>query len=142
MTCTALKDVENKHALLQWTIWEKRVIKLSPIVYASGLGGTLSRNGHCSRIHGPTLIPSCQENCDYGRRVPPRWPCDALYQQKLALTSPISFSRSVGTVRWRTKDTDLLLLLAYLHAYSYGISASSSWFVCLYDDNVEWLEEK
>jgi hypothetical protein len=35
------------------------------------------------------------ENSEYGREDPLRWPRDTLYPQKLALTSPISGSRSV-----------------------------------------------
>jgi hypothetical protein len=38
------------------------------------------------------------------RRDPLRWPRDALYPQKLALTSPTSGGRSVGIVRVRTKS--------------------------------------
>jgi hypothetical protein len=34
MTCTAFKDAENKRAILQRAIWEKRVIRLRPTVYA------------------------------------------------------------------------------------------------------------
>jgi hypothetical protein len=39
------------------------------------------------------------------------WPCDTLYLQKLALTSPISGGRSVGIVRLRTKATEFGLVL-------------------------------
>jgi hypothetical protein len=37
---------------------------------------------------------------------PLRWPRNTLYPQKLALTSPTSGGRSVGTVRSRTKTTE------------------------------------
>jgi hypothetical protein len=37
-----------------------------------------------------------QENREYGRRDPSRWPRGTLYLQKLALTSPTSGDRSVG----------------------------------------------
>jgi hypothetical protein len=43
-----------------------------------------------------------------GRGNPLRWPCDTLYQLKLALTSPAGCGRSVGIVRLRTKTTELL----------------------------------
>jgi hypothetical protein len=44
------------------------------------------------------------ENRDYGRRDP-----SPLYPQKLALTSPTSGGHSVGTVRSRTKATELMV---------------------------------
>jgi hypothetical protein len=40
-----------------------------------------------------------------------RWPRNTLYSQKLALTSPISGSRSVGIVRSRTKATEFSLVI-------------------------------
>jgi hypothetical protein len=43
---------------------------------------------------------------EYGRGDPSRWPCDALYPQKLALTSLTSGGRSVGIVRLRTQATE------------------------------------
>jgi hypothetical protein len=43
------------------------------------------------------------ENRINGRRDPLRWPCDKLYPQKLALTSPACGRRSVGIVCLRTK---------------------------------------
>jgi hypothetical protein len=39
-----------------------------------------------------------------------RWPCDILYQQKLALTSPIRCDRSVGIVRLLNKATEFSLV--------------------------------
>jgi hypothetical protein len=45
---------------------------------------------------------------EYGRRDPLRWPCDTLYPQKVAATSPTSGGRSVAIVRSRTKTTDFL----------------------------------
>jgi hypothetical protein len=55
------------------------------------------------------LVTSGLENRDYGRResaaLTMRHP---LYLQKLALTSPTSGGRSVGIVRSRTKDTELV----------------------------------
>jgi hypothetical protein len=46
---------------------------------------------------------SGQENRINGHGDPLRWPHDALYPQKLALTSPTIGGRSVGIVRLRTK---------------------------------------
>jgi hypothetical protein len=46
------------------------------------------------------------ESREYGRRDPSRWPRGTLYPQKLALTSPISGSRSVGIVRSLTQATE------------------------------------
>jgi hypothetical protein len=40
-----------------------------------------------------------------------RWPRNTLYQQRLALTSPTSGGRSVGTVRLRTTATEFSLVL-------------------------------
>jgi hypothetical protein len=39
------------------------------------------------------------ENRECGLRDPSRWPCDTLYPQKMALTSPTSGGRSVDIVR-------------------------------------------
>jgi hypothetical protein len=47
------------------------------------------------------------ENREYGRRDPSRWQRGTLYPQKLAITSSTSGGRSVGTVRSRTKATEL-----------------------------------
>jgi hypothetical protein len=52
---------------------------------------------------------SCLEIREYCRRDPSRWPRGTLYPQKLALTSSISGSRSVGIVRSRTQVTRLVL---------------------------------
>jgi hypothetical protein len=51
---------------------------------------------------------SGQENLTNDRGDPLRWPRDTLYQQKLALISPISGGRSVGIVRLRTKGHGIL----------------------------------
>jgi hypothetical protein len=40
------------------------------------------------------------------------WPCNTLYLQKLALTSPTSGGRLVGIVRLRTKATEFSLVMA------------------------------
>jgi hypothetical protein len=46
------------------------------------------------------------ENLEYGRRDPSRWPRGTLCPQKLALTSPTSGGRSVGTVLSRIQATE------------------------------------
>jgi hypothetical protein len=45
------------------------------------------------------------ENREYGPGNPSRWLRGSLYPQKLTLTSPTSFSRSIGIVRSRTQAT-------------------------------------
>jgi hypothetical protein len=63
---------------------------------------------------------SRQENWEYDRKDPSRWPRGTLYPQKLALASPISGGRSVGIVRSRTQATELVcffvVTLESLHA--------------------------
>jgi hypothetical protein len=51
------------------------------------------------------------DNRDYGRRDPPRNHATPLYPQKLALTSPTRGGLSIGTVRLRSKATELLLVI-------------------------------
>jgi hypothetical protein len=46
------------------------------------------------------------ESREYGRRNPPRWLSDILYQKKSALTSLTSGGRSVGMVRSWTQATE------------------------------------
>jgi hypothetical protein len=57
---------------------------------------------------------SCPENREYGRRDSTRWPRGTLYPQKLAITSPTSGCRPVGTVRSRTQSMFFLLLILML----------------------------
>jgi hypothetical protein len=54
---------------------------------------------------------SCLEIRDYGRRDPSHWPCDTLYPQKLAQTSPTSSCRSVGIVLSWTQAMDFFLMI-------------------------------
>jgi hypothetical protein len=44
------------------------------------------------------------------------WPCNTLYSQKLALTSPTGGGRSVGIVCLWTKATELFFFHAMHHA--------------------------
>jgi hypothetical protein len=73
-------------------------------------------------------------------RDPSRWPRGTLYPQKLVLTSLISGGRSVGIVRWRTKATELLLLLVIIHSDSLeGGSARRKASICTHDNtNTEY----
>jgi hypothetical protein len=56
------------------------------------------------------------------------WPCDNLYPQKLALTSPRSGGRSVGIVRSRTQATECFVLLNTLVFVLYQLHAEYSLF--------------
>jgi hypothetical protein len=47
------------------------------------------------------------ESREYGRRDPLRWPRGTLYPQKLALSLPTSWGRSVNIVWLRTQATEL-----------------------------------
>jgi hypothetical protein len=51
------------------------------------------------------------ENREYGRRDPSRRPPGTLYPQQLALTSPTSGGRSVGTVYSRTQAMEFSFLV-------------------------------
>jgi hypothetical protein len=73
-------------------------LKLGPLSLVSTTEELLKRK----------IIGSGLENRDYGRRDLPRWTRDTVYPQNLALTSPTSFSRSVGIVRSRTQATEIL----------------------------------
>jgi hypothetical protein len=67
--------------------------------------GPLSLVSTTEELLGWKRSGSGLESREYGRRDPSRWLRDTLYPQKLALTSPISGSRSVGIVRSRTEAT-------------------------------------
>jgi hypothetical protein len=58
---------------------------------------------------------SCLEIREYGCRDPSCWPCGTLYPQELALDSPTSGDRTVGTVRSRTQATEFSSVLVVLH---------------------------
>jgi hypothetical protein len=72
--------------------WELVGPERSPLSFVSTTEELLER-----KISG-----SCLENREYCRRDPLCWPRNTIYQQKLALTSPTSDSRSVCIVRSRT----------------------------------------
>jgi hypothetical protein len=80
--------------------WEIMGLEQRPLSLVSTTEELLGRNSRGSGL----------ENREYGRGDPLRWPRDTLYPQKLALTSPTSCGRSVGTVRLRAKTTEFFLL--------------------------------
>jgi hypothetical protein len=75
----------------------------------------------------------CRKSKINGRGDPLRWPCNTLYLQKLALTSPTGGGRSVGIVCLRTKVTEFSLLFYYHHHHSDVINCLVlySYFVCV-----------
>jgi hypothetical protein len=76
-------------------------LERGPLSLVSTIEEQLGRNSSGSGL----------ENREYGRRNPLRWPCDTLYQQKLALTSPTSDGHSVGIVRLLTMATKFVLYI-------------------------------
>jgi hypothetical protein len=64
---------------------------------------------------------SCLEIGEYNRRDTSRWPRGTLYPQKLAITSPISGSRSVGVVRSRTQTMGFVVLFESVMLYIEGV---------------------
>jgi hypothetical protein len=72
------------------------------------LWSSLLRKFRHSVISCVFVSSSSQENREYGRIGPSRWPRDTLYSQKLALIWETSGGRSVGIVRSRTKATELV----------------------------------
>jgi hypothetical protein len=71
--------------------------------------GPLSLVSITEELLGRNSSGSGLENREYGCGDLLCWPRDALYPQKLALTSLISGGHSVGIVRLRTKSTELVL---------------------------------
>jgi hypothetical protein len=69
------------------------------------------------------------ENREYGRMDQSRWPCDNLYPQKFALTSPTRGGRSEGIVRSRTQATEFFLysLVEALRYKSEGRGFETRW---------------
>jgi hypothetical protein len=59
--------------------------------------GALSLVSTSEELLGRNSSSSGLENREYGHWDPVCWPHDALYPQKLALTSPTSGGRSVGS---------------------------------------------
>jgi hypothetical protein len=57
----------------------------------------------------------CLENREYGCRDPSRWPRDALYPQKLAITSLKSGGSSVGIISSRTQTMEFFFSVYGAH---------------------------
>jgi hypothetical protein len=76
--------------------WEVVGLERSPLSLVGTIEGLLGRISNGSGL----------ESREYGHGDLLRWPRNILYPQKLALISPTSGGRSVGTVRSRTKATE------------------------------------
>jgi hypothetical protein len=83
--------------------WELVGLERGPLSLVSTIEEMLGR-----KSNGPSL-----ENREYFRRDPSRSSRDTFYLQTLALTSLTSGGRSVGTLRSRTKATELLLAIIF-----------------------------
>jgi hypothetical protein len=79
-----------------YIFWEVVGLERGPLSLVSTIEELLGRNNSGSGL----------ETREYGRGYPLRLPRNTLYPQNLALTSPTSWGRSVGIVRFRTKATE------------------------------------
>jgi hypothetical protein len=82
-------------------------LERGPLSLVSTIEELLGRKGSVSGL----------ESREYGRRDPSRWPRGTLYPQKLALTTPTSGGRLVGTVRSLTKATEFYFLRSKFLSY-------------------------
>jgi hypothetical protein len=98
--------------------------------------------GYRISIHSPqvqlrsyleeTEVAPGLENREHSRRDPLCWPCDTLYPQKLALTSPTSVGRLVDTVRSRTQATEFVdeegksRIVAFTHQWR-NVEVENAW---------------
>jgi hypothetical protein len=85
---------------LYQVFWEVVGLERGPLSLVSTIEELLVR-----KLSGSGL-----ESREYGHTDPFRWPRSTLYPQKLALTSPTSGGRSVGTVRSRIQTTEFSLI--------------------------------
>jgi hypothetical protein len=76
--------------------WESVGLEMGPLSLVSTIEELLGRKRSGFGLEGRK----------YGLTDPSRWPRGTLYPHKLALTSPTSGGRSVGTVRPRTQTTE------------------------------------
>jgi hypothetical protein len=83
--------------------WEVVGLEKGPLNLVSTIEELLGRNNSGSSL----------ENGEYGCGDPLRWPRNAFYPQKLALTSPTSGGRSVGIVCLQAKDTEFVYLFTW-----------------------------
>jgi hypothetical protein len=105
--------------------WKVMDLERRPLSLVSTTEELLERKSSCSSL----------ESREYDRGDPSLWPRGALYPRKLALTSPTSGDLSVGIVRSRTKATELLLLLVWVHTES-GWPVAIRNFICIW---MYWL---
>jgi hypothetical protein len=75
--------------------------------------GPLSLVSATEELLGRNNSGSGLENREHGRGDSLRCPCDTLYPQKLALTSPTCGRRSVGIVRLRTNTMEFVCFYDY-----------------------------
>jgi hypothetical protein len=85
--------IDSRSYQIFWEVEDLERVTLSLVSTTEEL---LGRNNNVSGL----------ESREYGRRDQLRWPCDTLYQQKLALTSPTSGGPSVGIVPSRSQTTE------------------------------------
>jgi hypothetical protein len=79
--------------------WEVVDLERGPLSLVSTIEELLRRNSSNSGL----------ETRENGRGDSLCWPRDTLYSQKVALNSPTSCGRSVGTIRSRTKVAEFVL---------------------------------
>jgi hypothetical protein len=87
--------------------------------------GPLSLVSTIGELLGRKSSSSVLESREYGRRDQSRRPRDALYPQKLALTSLTSCGRSVGIVRLQTQATKIY----FFNFTSFGSICRDMWLV-------------
>jgi hypothetical protein len=75
--------------------------------------GALSLVSKIQELSGGKISGSGKESRDYSSKDLLRWPRDTFYPQKLALTSPTSSGRSVGTVGSQNIATELLKVVKF-----------------------------
>jgi hypothetical protein len=81
--------------------WEVVGLERGPLSFVSTTEELLGRKSSGSGL----------ESLEYGSKDPTRWPRGTMHPQTLALTSPKSGGRSVGTVRSRTHATGVVFVL-------------------------------
>jgi hypothetical protein len=87
--------------------WVVVALKRGPLSLMSTTEELLGRNSRGCGL----------ENREYGHGDPLHWPCDTLYLQKLALTSPTCGGHSVGIVRSRTKTTEFVCFVLFTNLW-------------------------
>jgi hypothetical protein len=88
--------------------WKVGCLERGPLSFVNTLEELLERKSRCSGL----------ESREYGRKDPSRWPRATLYPQKLALTSPTSYGRSVDIVHSRTQVMEFVTSNEYCNSIS------------------------